>query len=527
MINNERIIYSNVEETMINRRSENGMRHSSVRVALVLGWILVGCGPTAAIQAAAPNMVVVLADDLGYGDLGCYGHKQIKTPNIDQFAAQGLRLTHCYSASANCSPARAGLMTGRTPYRMGIHSWIPFGSPMHVGRNEIMVPKLLRQAGYQTCHVGKWHLSGNLQDATQPQPGDHGFDHWFATQNNALPSHENPDNFVRNGDPVGPLKGYAAPLVAREAINWLKHQRDDSKPFFLFVCFHEPHEPIATDKRFTDWYRIPGKPSPFDPRVSQQAAHHGNVSQLDFGFGKLMAALDELELSKDTLVYFTSDNGPAITSLHPHGSTGGLRDKKGYLYEGGIRVPGIVRWPGHIQPGAQSDEAVSGVDVLPTLCEIAGVQPPSKLKLDGVSIVPLLSGTGKVVRDKPLYWQFNFARGAPKVAIRSGDWKLLAEISHPLSVGGDIRPEDQAAIKRAELTRFELYHLGRNQDESQEVSAKYPQELADMKVRMRQLYQEVREDSPTWPAWKWPRVEGARIKALREQKAREFPEAFQ
>ena len=146
MINNERIIYSNVEETMINRRSENGMRHSSVRVALVLGWILVGCGPTAAIQAAAPNMVVVLADDLGYGDLGCYGHKQIKTPNIDQFAAQGLRLTHCYSASANCSPARAGLMTGRTPYRMGIHSWIPFGSPMHVGRNEIMVPKLLRQA---------------------------------------------------------------------------------------------------------------------------------------------------------------------------------------------------------------------------------------------------------------------------------------------------------------------------------------------------------------------------------------------
>ena len=485
--------------------------------------LLLICIPATSAQAAPPNIVIVLADDLGYGDLGCFGHPRIKTPHIDRFASQGVRLTSCYSAAANCSPARAGLMTGRTPYRMGIHSWIPFGSPMHVGRKEIMIPRILRRAGYQTCHVGKWHLSGNLQDTTQPQPGDHGFDYWFATQNNALPSHENPDNFVRNGSTVGPLRGYAAPLVAEEAATWLKHQRDRSKPFFLFVCFHEPHEPIATDKRFTDMYPIPGKPSPFDPRVSQQSAHHGNVSQLDFGFGQLMQALDELQLSEETFVFFTSDNGPAITSLHPHGSAGGLRDKKGYMYEGGIRVPGMVRWPGRIRAGYSTDVPVSGIDVLPTVCELADVEPPVGVNLDGVSILPLLCETGELARNKPLYWQFNFARGAPKVAIRAGDWKLLAEISHPLKPGGHITLEEQTAIKQAELTRFELYHLGQNVDESMELSAQHPQKLAELKARMQQLYREVRAESPTWPAWSWPRLEGARIKALRDRKAREVP----
>lgn len=519
------LAHSNVEVAFMNRRLKNPPTHSCVSLVLYrwLPLILVVCVPASALQAAPPNIVIVLADDLGYGDLGCYGHPRIRTPHIDRFAEQGVRFTNCYSAAANCSPARAGLMTGRTPYRMGIHNWIPFGSPMHVGRQEIMIPKLLRQVGYQTCHVGKWHLSGNLQDMTQPQPGDHGFDHWFATQNNALPSHENPDNFVRNGISVGPLQGYAAPLVAREAIGWLKQQRDSSKPFFLFVCFHEPHEPIATDARFTKMYPLPGKPSPFDPRVSQQAAHHGNVSQLDFGFGELMRALDELELSEETFVFFTSDNGPAITSLHPHGSAGDLREKKGYMYEGGIRVPGIVRWPGQVAAGQQMDVPISGVDLLPTVCELAAVTPPPEVTLDGVSLISLLCQTGKLTRNKPLYWQFNFARGAPKVAIREGNWKLLAEISHPLKAGGDIKVEEQMAIKRADLTRFELYHLGRDREESMEVSAQHPQELASMKNRLQQMYREVRAETPTWPAWIWPRVEGARIRALRERKSQALP----
>jgi arylsulfatase A len=199
-----------------------------------------------------PNNVVVLADDLGYGDLACYGHPVIKTPHLDQFAREGLRFTDCYAAAANCSPARTGLMTGRTPTRVGIHNWIPMFSPMHVRRSEITIATLLRNAGYSTCHVGKWHLNGDFNLPSQPQPSDHGFDHWFSTQNNALPNNRNPFNFVRNGKPVGPLKGFAARLVADKAITWLEKGRDQEKSFFLYVCFHEPHEPIASDKRFGD-----------------------------------------------------------------------------------------------------------------------------------------------------------------------------------------------------------------------------------------------------------------------------------
>ena len=145
-----------------------------------------------------PNFVIVLCDDLGYGDLACYGHEVIQTPNLDRFAKEGLKLTSCYAAHPNCSPSRTGMMTGRTPMRVGIHNWIPMLSPMHVRKREITVATLLRQAGYATCLVGKWHLNGRFNLPGQPQPSDHGFDHWFATQNNALPSHENPDNFVRN-----------------------------------------------------------------------------------------------------------------------------------------------------------------------------------------------------------------------------------------------------------------------------------------------------------------------------------------
>ena len=153
-------------------------------------------------ENVAPNILIVLADDLGYGDLGCYGNKIVKTPNLDRFARQGMRFTDCYAAAANCSPSRTGVMTGRTPTRVGIHNWIPMLSPMHVSSKEITIAKLLQQNGYDTAHVGKWHLNGRFNLPGQPQPNDHGFNHWFSTQNNALPNHKNPYNFVRNGIPV-------------------------------------------------------------------------------------------------------------------------------------------------------------------------------------------------------------------------------------------------------------------------------------------------------------------------------------
>ncbi|MGH7128125.1 MAG: sulfatase-like hydrolase/transferase, partial [Planctomycetaceae bacterium] len=201
-----------------------------------------------------PNFVIVLADDLGYGDLACYGHERIETPHLDAFAKQGLRLTSCYAAHPNCSPSRTGLMTGRTPFRVGVFNWIPMHSPMHVPKEEITIATLLRQAGYDTCHSGKWHMNGQFNRPGQPQPPDHGFNHWFSTQNNALPNHHNPENFVRNGKPAGKIEGYSAQIVADEAIRWLTGLRDKDKPFFLFVCFHEPHEPIASPAELAATY---------------------------------------------------------------------------------------------------------------------------------------------------------------------------------------------------------------------------------------------------------------------------------
>jgi arylsulfatase A len=486
---------------------------STAAVALLVATVIPSSRAAASAepdQAERPNIVVVLADDLGYGDVACYGHPVIQTPHIDRFAEEGMKLTSCYAAP-NCSPARTGLMTGRTPYRVGVHNWIPMLSPMHVAKEEITIATLLREAGYATCHVGKWHLNGRFNLPGQPQPSDHGFDHWFSTQNNALPSHHNPDNFVRNGTPVGELEGYAAQLVIDEAIDWLANGRDGDKPFFLYVCFHEPHEPIATDERFMRLY-----PSD-DPSLS---AHHGNVTQLDDAFGRLLKTLDDEGLRDDTLVFFTSDNGPAITPRHPHGSAGPLRDKKGTVYEGGIRVPGIVRWPGHVPAGEASDEPVSGVDLLPTLCALVGIPLPDDRAIDGANVLPLFEGR-PVERATPLYWQHNRIAGKPKVAMRVGDWKILADLSgRELGPSADIELHAMEAIKTAELTSFELYNLREDIGETTDLSEREPERLKEMTEALRKMYREVRDESRTWPAWISPRYEAGRIRAARQAESR-------
>lgn len=462
-------------------------------------------------EARRPNIVLVLADDLGYGDLGCYGHPRLQTPHLDAFAREGLRLTDCYAAAPNCSPSRTGLMTGRTPYRVGIHNWIPMFSPMHVRAEEITIATLLRDAGYATCHVGKWHLNGRFNLPEQPQPSDHGFDHWFSTQNNALPTHHNPFNFVRNGRAVGELTGYSAQLVVDEAIDWLRHRAETDQPFFLFVCFHEPHEPIATAPRFSQRYEAPAD--------STLPEHHGNITQMDHAFGRLMRHLDAQDLRDSTLVVFTSDNGPAITNWHPHGSTGGLREKKGHVYEGGIRVPGIIRWPGVVAAGRESDVPVSGVDWLPTLCDIVGLTPPDDRTLDGTSILPLLEDQ-PFARQKPLYWHFNYARSAPKVAMRDGRWKILATLTGPeLQPGGDLTDDEMTAIKTAELDHFQLYDLRSDPQETRDLATVETRRLQTMAERLRAVYRDVRDESPVWPAWDWPRYEGQIIQEFRRKQA--------
>lgn len=421
------------------------------------------------------NVVVFLADDLGYGDLGCYGHSRIKTPNLDAFAKQGLRLTQCYSASAVCSPSRSAILTGRTPHRNGVYTWIAEGSEVHLRTSEVTLPKLLKEAGYATAHVGKWHLNGKFNDPAQPQPNDHGYDHWMATQNNAAPSHKNPTNFVRNGKAVGPLQGFSAPLVVDEAIEWLKTKRDPKKPFFLAVWTHEPHLPIEADLQFQ---------KPYADLSEDFRQHHGDVSQLDFAFGKLMASLDEGKLTDSTVVFFTSDNGPEGdgTRNRTRGSTGGLRGRKRSMYEGGIRVPGLVRWPGHIKPDSTSGVPVVGFDLFPTILAICGVKVPADRVIDGADLTPMLTGKAQAVNRKaPLYWRLNMA--PPKenlhIAMRDGDWKLLASQT---------------------FTNFELYNLKTDPHEQTDLKTKEPQRFEAMKKQLETLNAEIEKEGPDW--WK-------------------------
>ncbi len=471
------------------------------RYLLVILFLALGDLGGVLFSAERPNIVLVLADDLGYGDLACYGAPDVQTPNLDKFAAEGLRLTSCYAGHPNCSPSRTALMTGRTPTRVGVRNWIPEESPVHLRRSEITVASLLQRAGYDTCHVGKWHLNGEFNQPTQPQPGDHGFNHWFSTQNNALPNHRNPNNFVRNGKAAGKLAGYSAHLIVDEAIQWLK-KREQSQPFLLYVCFHEPHEPIASDPKYTKLY-----PST-DPAYS---AHHGNISQMDDAFGRLMQELDQTGLSQNTCVMFTSDNGPAITAQHPHGSAGPLRDKKGSLYEGGIRVPGMFRWPGKAKPGTVSDEPVCGVDFLPTVCSIAGIEPPNNRQLDGANFLPVLASQ-TIPRSTPLYWHFNQATSEPKVALRVGDWKILATLDKkPLPATNDITEQGERDFKEVEMVGFSLYNLRRDIGEKKDLATQQPEKLAELRELLQRKYHEVRAESPTWPAWKFTGVEGKRI----------------
>jgi arylsulfatase A len=458
---------------------------------------------TSAAEAAKPNFICILADDLGYGDLACYGHPHVRTPHLDRLARDGLRLTSCYSAGANCSPSRCGLMTGRTPYRAGIHNQIPMLSPMHLRAEEITVASLLKAAGYSTCHVGKWHLNGMFNLPGQPQPGDHGFAHWFSTQNNCLPNHRDPYNFVRNGIPVGPQEGHAASLVADEAIHWLKSGRDKSQPFFLYVCFHEPHEPIRPDPRLVALYDLPDDPS--------RAAYYASIAQMDEACGRLFAALEEFTLADNTLVWFTSDNGPARTKWHNAGSAGPLREFKGHLYEGGIRVPGIIRWPGRVKAGGINDTPVCGVDLLPTLCQIANVAPPTDRPLDGTSILPLLE-VRKFSRDQPLYWQFIYAQSDPAVALRDGDWKILSRTSErPARPMASITDDSNRALKSATLAGYELYNLKTDIGETTDLASREPEKLRELTALVTARFEEVQRDTPVWPVWEDPRYEQGRI----------------
>jgi len=426
----------------------------------------VSFGPRAAAEPAGrPNIILFLTDDLGYGELGCYGNAAAITPHLDRFAAEGLQLNDCHSASSCCSPSRSSLLTGRTPYRNGVFTWIPENSPIHLRTSEHALPKLLAGAGYDTCHVGKWHLNGRFNSPDQPQPSDHGYSWWLATQNNAAPSHAFPTNFVRNGQPIGKADDYSAPFIVKEAVGWLTEKRDPQKPFFLAVWTHEPHYPIASAERYEQLHA--------GIADREERTYRANVTQLDDAFGQLMKTLADMQLTDSTLVFFSSDNGPeGDGDKGPgRGLAGGLRGRKRSMYEGGHRVPGLVRWPGKIQPGTESGVPVIGSDVFPTMLAAAGIEPPAGRKLDGTSILPLFSGD-VVRRQVPLYW-----RWGGKVAYREGDWKIVVDES---------------------LEKPELYDLATDQNEATNLAAQEPDRLAAMMARLRAYTAEVEAEGPDW-----------------------------
>lgn len=428
-----------------------------------------------------PNILVLVADDLGYADLSCYGSQHAQTPHLDKLADEGLRLTDFYAAAPNCSPSRAGLLTGRTPSRTGIYSYIPPNGPHYLPADEVTVAEQLRDAGYDTAHMGKWHLNYDLLSDALPQPTDHGFNYWFATENNASPSHRNPNNFVRNGEAVGTLKGYSCDIVADEFLGWLDTTRDAKKPFFACVWFHETHTPIASPEELIKRHA--------DAELAD-ARYYANVENLDASIGRILASLDAAELSDETLVIFTSDNG----GVRPE-SNGPLRERKSFVWEGGIREPGIFRWPGRIEPGSESDQPCGFVDLLPTFCKLAGAVTPDGRPLDGVSLLPLFDGK-PLRRDRPLFWYFYRTR--PAAAMRSGDWSLVGYHETRVPSSHALSREQMRWLKETPLTRFELFNLREDIGQQENVAEQHPQKFEQMKEEMIKLHREVVDEGPMW-----------------------------
>lgn len=451
-----------------------------------------------------PNIVVVLCDDLGYGDLECYGHPVIKTPHLNELAETGILFTDFYSTAPVCSPSRVGLLTGRSPNRAGVYDWIPEARKatpnrrelVHMRASEITIAKLLKDAGYQTCMAGKWHCNSEFNNSRQPQPGDFGFDHWLATQNNASPSHRHPRNYVRNGKPVGVIEDFSCQIVVDEAITWLE-TCDPDRPFFIYAAFHEPHEPIESPATLVEAYSG-------SSRDRNEAQYFANVANVDAAVGELLAGLEKLKRRDNTLIVFTSDNGPETLNRYrgaarSYGRAGPLRGMKLHTTDAGFRVAGIVNWKGRIQPAEKPvSTPVSALDLLPTFCDLANSDVPGNLDLDGANVLPVLEGRD-FVRDKPLVWAYFNALNDARVAMRDGRWKVLAKLN-----GGkfaklqNVTVDSASRLRDAELTDIEVYDLDTDIGESRNIANEDPARTARLKAKLEQQFRELVKNSHVW-----------------------------
>ncbi|MCZ6869332.1 MAG: sulfatase [Gammaproteobacteria bacterium] len=398
------------------------MMHSTKPALLVMISALVvsGCGPAgdpSDADDARPNIIIILADDLGYGDVAAYGSEIIETPNIDSLARSGVQFTNGYVAAAVCSPSRAAIMTGRYPQRFGYH----FNDNARQGlpATEVTLAERMKEAGYATGMVGKWQL-GFLPDQ---RPHHRGFDEFFGVDSGTIyiePSTVGADSWAREtlpetrqrpiyrGDQVVEEKEYLTDALTREAIDFIERHRDER--FFLYLAHRAPDTPLQATKKYLDRY------SHIEDRRTR--IYSAMVSALDDSVGAVLAKLEELGLSDDTLVIFLSDNGCALY-LDGACSNGPLNGGKRYQLEGGIRVPFIMRWPDHVPVGEVYVPTVSSMDIFPTVVEAAGIDTPNRNRIDGVSLLPFIHGERTDVPHDILFWA-----AGPNRAARVGDWKL-------------------------------------------------------------------------------------------------------
>lgn len=433
--------------------------------------------PVPGLQAAdltKPNVVLIVADDYGWKDAGCYGSDFYQTPNIDRLAQEGIRFTQAYSACTVCSPSRAALLTGEYPARLHVTDWIPGQMPenpkllvpdwtKYLPLEEVTLARVLREAGYATASIGKWHLGGE-----EYYPEKHGFDvNIGGTSAPAVRSYFAP--YGNNTLPDAPAGEYVSDRLGEEAVQFIEQNKD--RPFFLYLPHFAVHTPIQAKKDLIEKHRSRLRPV----LIQTNETYAAMIESMDEAIGRVCAKLDQLGLSGRTIIIFTSDNGGRV----PTTSNSPLRVGKGSCYEGGTRVPFIIRWPGVTRAGTTCDTPVIGPDVFPTVLEMTGVgtRPTS----DSISLVPLLKGTGSLEHDAlfwhyPHYQHYQLGGTTPYGAIRAGDFKL---------------------IEFFDDMRVELYNLRQDIGEQNDLATQMPERADELRKRLHDWRKEVGAQMPS------------------------------
>jgi arylsulfatase A-like enzyme len=445
-------------------------------------------------SAPKPNIIIIYCDDLGYGDIGCYGNRVIRTPNIDRLAADGMMFTDYYACNAVCAPSRAGLLTGRHPFRTGIignpypadspllrrlerkiaYIFTPLGSvDLHekfvadgLSGKEITIAEVLKTAGYRTAMLGKWHL-GDFSRQPEFNPLRHGFDQYLGLphSNDMEPCPLYQNEKMLEAD-IGTNQARLTGMYTKEALGFIEKSKDS--PFFLYFAHTFPHQPLYASEKFA------GK---------SKAGKFGDaVEEIDWSVGEIMNKLKELKIEDNTIIFFTSDNGPWY-----EGSPGVFRGRKGQSHEGGFRVPFIVKWPGHTKPGTVSSEPVVNLDIFPTLLSLAGIESPSDRIIDGKNIGELLSGQNQKSPHGSIYfYHYDQLEG-----IRSGKWKYFRKLNRyvwPVPLDAEALP---SAMGKKQLGNRGplLYDLSIDPGENYNVINTYP----DIAVKMENMLVEWEE----------------------------------